>query len=575
MTYSRNRFFCLTALSPLALALAAVSAHAATRVDLHQQDIARVNSQYAGASLSVGTPQQAGVRHVEMLAMDAESSLSVLNTSSEADGSRTTRYQQSFRGVPIFGEHVVVAEDANGRVRTLFGVQVNGLGSELATTAPKLSRTQALAIGKRVSIGSGALSMRIEREDSRQMIYIDDDNRAHMAYVVSFFADSISGGSPTRPSVIVDADSGRVLKQWEGLTHALIGTGPGGNTRIGQYEWGSGGRYGFLDVTQSGSTCTMNNPTVRTVNLNGSTGSSRTAFSYACPRNTVRTVNGAYAPINDAHYFGGVVQNMYNAYTGANALTFQLVMRVHYGVGFENAFWDGAVMNFGDGADRFYPLVSADVAGHEVSHGYTEQQSGLIYSGQSGGINEAFSDMAGEATEFYWKGSNDFLVGAEIFKASGALRYMNNPPQDGNSINNASQYIRGMNVHYSSGVYNRAFYLLATMPGWGTQRAFQTFARANALYWTPSTTFISGACGVETAATDLGYTRADITAVFSSVGVSCRAAVAVAPAAANATDDTISDNTTVNSPIRACPAASRQRAEQCAGSGQHRAHLSR
>src|SRR5262249_977546 len=145
------------------------------------------------------------------------------------------------------------------------------------------------------------------------------------------------------------------------------------------------------------------------------------------------------------------------------------------------------------------------------------------YSGQSGGINEAFSDMAGEAAEYYFHGgSNDFKVGAEIFKAAGqALRYMNNPPQDGASIDKASQYYKGLHVHYSSGVYNKAFYLLARKPGWNTQTAFKAFAKANQDYWTASTNFNQGACGVESAAQDLGYTKADVTAAFSAVGVSC------------------------------------------------------
>src|SRR5690606_26949383 len=162
------------------------------------------------------------------------------------------------------------------------------------------------------------------------------------------------------------------------------------------------------------------------------------------------------------------------------------------------------------------------VSAHEVSHGYTEQNSGLTYSGQSGGINEAFSDMAGEAAEYYFNGgSNDFLVGAQIFKGSGALRYMANPPQDGASIGHADDYYSGMDVHYSSGVYNKAFYLLANKSGWNTQKAFQTFARANRDYWTSSTDFDQGACGVEQAAGDLGFSEADVTSAFASVGVSC------------------------------------------------------
>ncbi|EIL90074.1 M4 family metallopeptidase, partial [Rhodanobacter spathiphylli] len=136
-------------------------------------------------------------------------------------------------------------------------------------------------------------------------------------------------------------------------------------------------------------------------------------------------------------------------------LNMQLVMKVHYKSNYENAFWDGSAMYFGDGASTFYPLVSLDVTSHEISHGYTEQNSGLEYSGQSGGMNEAYSDIAGEAAEFYDRGSADFLVGADIVKTSAgigdALRYMCNPTQDGGSIDNAADYYNGLDVHYSSG----------------------------------------------------------------------------------------------------------------------------
>ena len=126
--------------------------------------------------------------------------------------------------------------------------------------------------------------------------------------------------------------------------------------------------------------------------------------------------------------------------------------------------------------------------------------------------------MGGEATEYYWKGTNDFLVGQEIFKAPPVgLRYMCNPTQDGGSIDSAANYTSSLDVHYSSGVYNKAFCTLAKTSGWNTPTAFKVFARANALYWTPSSTFVSGACGMLTAATDLGLSTANVT----SVGLQC------------------------------------------------------
>ncbi|MFS8136778.1 MAG: M4 family metallopeptidase [Thermomonas sp.] len=479
--------------------------------------MSQLKQQYQSVAASRGIAAMVHTRHEQFIGTDANSLLLMRRISAD-HGVRNYRYDQSFRGIPVFGEGIVVSEDLNGNVRTLFGNMISGLEQDIASTTPRITRGAALAAGKQGSLGSRISAYRTENEKSDLVVFVDDNGRGHLAYSVSFFADG-ANVLPTRPMMLVDANNGRILKQWEGLTHAAVGTGPGGNSKTGQYEWGSGGIHGYLDVSQSGSTCTMNNANVKSVNLNGGT-TGTTAFSYTCPRNTYKAINGGYSPINDAHYFGGVITNMYPAYTGYNALNIQLVMRVHYKTSYENAFWDGSTMSFGDGASTFYPLVSVDVAGHEVSHGFTEQHSNLTYSGQSGGMNEAFSDMGGEATEYYWKGSNDFNVGTEIFKASGALRYMCTPSQDGKSIDNASQYTTGLDPHYASGVYNKMFCNLAKTSGWGTPTAFKVLARANAQYWTASSTYASGACGVITAATDLGLSTSAVAAAFTSVGVS-------------------------------------------------------
>ncbi len=88
-------------------------------------------------------------------------------------------------------------------------------------------------------------------------------------------------------------------------------------------------------------------------------------------------------------------------------------------------------------------------------------------------MNEAFSDMAGEAAAWYMRGTGTFLVGDDIKKGSGAMRYMNNPEQDGISIGHASKYTSSMDVHHTSGVFNKAFYLLATKSGWTVRKAFE------------------------------------------------------------------------------------------------------
>ena len=268
----------------------------------------------------------------------------------------------------------------------------------------------------------------------------------------------------------------------------------------------------------------MNSGDVITVNLNQRyDNSSVTPFRFACPYNDYKAINGAFAPLNDAHYFGNLVFQMYGSWFGGLRPLNErkLYMKVHYGNGYENAFWDGQAMTFGDGRSRFYPLVSLDVSAHEVSHGFTELNSGLVYEGQSGGINEAFSDMAGEAAEYFMKGSNDWKVGADIFKGSGALRYMDQPSRDGASIEHAAQYHDGIDVHHSSGVYNRAFYLLSRTPGWNTRKAFEVFVDANRFYWTETSSFAQGACGVIRSAQNRSYGSAEVVAAFAAVGVSC------------------------------------------------------
>ncbi|WP_269801438.1 M4 family metallopeptidase [Colwellia sp. Bg11-28] len=315
----------------------------------------------------------------------------------------------------------------------------------------------------------------------------------------------------------MDAKSGHTLKHWDSLNFSDA-TGPGGNTKVGQYEYGTD--FDSLDVTETGDNCAMENTNVKTVNLNHSKSGSN-VFTFACSRNTHKEINGAYSPLNDAHFFGNAIFSMFNDWYSTSPLDSQLVLRVHYGNSYENAFWDGSSMTFGDGGSRLYPLVSLDVTAHEVAHGVTEQNSGLIYSAQSGGINEAFSDLAGEAAEYYVRGSNDWLTGADIFKGEGSLRYMEDPTRDGNSIGHADNYYNGIDVHHSSGVFNRAFFLLANKDNWNTKLAFDVMYDANRFYWTPNTTFIEGACGVIHAADDLGYNVTDVIDSFEQVGVTC------------------------------------------------------
>jgi Zn-dependent metalloprotease len=434
------------------------------------------------------------------------------------NGNSITRYQQYHLGVPVWGEAIVAKAPTNA-LTTSTPALTGGMLRNLAQDLPSAKTTvsQAAALQKAKSLAGAQVT---SNEQAQLYIRQGANGAAHLFYLISFINDSAK--APSRPFYMIDATSGAVLEKWEGLNH-VDGTGPGGNGKTGLYEYQVGGKYGPLNVSQSGSTCSLDSPNVYTVNMNGGTANLSTAHTFTCPRNAVKAINGAYGPMNDAHFAGNVVFNMYQSYLGIRPISQKLKMRVHYGTSYENAFWDGTQMTFGDGGGTFYPLVSLDVAAHEVSHGFTEQHSRLTFSGQAAGISESFSDMAGEAAEFFARGSNDWMVGAEVFKTTGALRYLANPGLDGKSIDHASKYTSTMDPHYSSGVYNKAFYTLAKTTGWDVKKAFQVMAHANDLYWTSTSTFNAGACGVEKAATDYGYSKADVTAAFAVVGVSCLA----------------------------------------------------
>lgn len=448
--------------------------------------------------------------------LTADAGFQTLRHIASPEGRIYTRSQQTYKGVPIWGEHVITTREQTGEVVGMHGYLIKGLENTQLDVVPGFDASRALAdMQLEHSLTRGAVKKFNYQNETSELVIFIDHNAPKLSYAVSFFADTEEGGDPARPTFLVDAKTGEILFQFDGLTTADA-TGPGGNNKTGQYDYGID--FGFLDVAFSGGTSTMNNVDVKTVNLNHGTSGS-TAFSFAGTHNTVKQINGAFSPLNDAHFFGGVVFGMYSDWYQTAPLSFQLTMRVHYSTNYQNAFWNGSSMTFGDGGSTFYPLVSLDVSSHEVSHGFTEQNSGLIYSAQSGGINEAFSDIAGEAAEFYNSGSNDWQVGADIFKAAGALRYMDDPPLDGSSIGHADDYVPGMDVHYSSGVYNKAFYLLATTAGWDTRKAFDVFVRANQLYWSPSSDYVDAFAGIETATTDLGYSLTDVQAAFAQVGI--------------------------------------------------------
>lgn len=427
------------------------------------------------------------------------------------------RILQYYQNIPVWGASLVSTHLKSGQYVEVVGSYYENIERDLKSTDAKISQSDAMAI----AISKTAIQSSEMIRNKQSVLYImqGQDKKSHLVYQISFMLD---GSNPSRPYFVIDAQDGKILEQWDGLT-TRDGFGPGGNTKTGQYRYGTD--YPALIVTEAVSgTCTMDSPNVLTIDMKNRT-SGGAIHSFVCPENTYKAVNGAFSPINDAQSFGNVTFNMYHDWFNTSPLTMKLSMRVHYSTNYENAFWDGTGMTFGDGASYFYPLVSLDVTAHEVSHGFTEQHSGLVYSRQPGGINEAFSDIAGEAAEFYDNPNkpegqrNDWLVGGTIVKTGTALRYFDDPTRDGRSIGHASNYYDGLDVHYSSGVFNKAFYTLAHKAGWNTQKAFSAFVLANQTYWNPNSDFNNAGCGVARAAKDLGLSQSDVVSAFNVVGV--------------------------------------------------------
>jgi len=452
--------------------------------------------------------------------LKSKNQFKVIHERKDTKGNTHSRYQQTYMGVPVWGDSLVLHKKQTGKLTAsgyiIKGIDESKVESHIVNSA---AMEQQAAISLAMDINKHTPDQWTIKNIHAELVIYLLNNSPKLAYKINYLVHPKSiDQKPSRPHMILDAINGKVLKQWEGLTHLKTGTGPGGNEKTGRYEYGTD--FGFLDITVDNETCTLENQNVKTINLNHGTSGSE-AHSYACPRNTVKEINGAYSPLNDAHFFGNTVFDMFQDWLGVAPLSFQLVMQVHFENDFENAFWDGSAMVFGDGGDMLYPLVDLNIAAHEVSHGFTEQNSNLIYRDQSGGINEAFSDIAGEAAEYYLKGSVDWLVGSETMKNQEAMRYFENPTLDGYSIGHTDDYVDGMDVHESSGVFNRAFYLIANTEGWNVQSAFMIFANANMDYWSANTDFHDGACGVIHAANDLSLNYNLVNDTFKQVGINC------------------------------------------------------
>ncbi|MGY3533218.1 MULTISPECIES: M4 family metallopeptidase [Bradyrhizobium] len=517
----------------LACLLLSASLGSATAAEI--REVNKVVPQNTPVSVTPqGIPLEASV--AGLLELDTSSSLKPLANRSGA----TLRLEQHHNRIPVWGQQIVLERSADGtRIVAVSGTAAYNLGPALTA---KITKQQALQKAKEIVLSSAPTlrASSYENEEAQLVYLVQKSGEVRLVYRTSFYTtvqNGTAGPRQTRPVFFIDAVTGETVSSYENIQHAQKGTGPGGNAKTGQYTYGSEMVPPF-EVSEQGTTCQMDSPDVFTEHMHNSGEKEATnkPFEFRCYNNAGDGTNGAFSPLNDAQFFGKVVVDMYKDWYGVSPLKQKLHLRVHYLRNFENASWNGSSVTFGDGERYFYPLVGLDVVAHEVSHGFTEQNSNLEYQYQSGGMNESFSDMAGEAAEYYFfqkygnafgRSGSDWRVAADVAKKAGtALRDMCDPPQDGVSIDHVSKYNDRLDVHHSSGIYNKVFCILSKRSGWDIRKAFHAFAVANQDYWTINATFQTGAEGVLRAAHKLKYQTKDVVFAFDHVGICCTMAAA-------------------------------------------------
>ena len=478
----------------------------------------------------------------------------------DADGTEHVRYQRNYQGLPVIGGDFVV-QSRNGKVGKVSQTLRSAARPSLK---PVVTSDQAI-----VEAGSRFGSHFQGAPSSRLVVYARGTSPvlAHEVVFKGIKADQ----TETEMHYFVDARSGRVLDQWDTVQTARPGPGGGACTgataAVGTGKSLTAGTV-VLNTTKCGSSYQLVDPTRgggATHNMAMKTAGMGAVFTGTTNVWGNFLVSNSQTAAADAHYGVATTWDYFKNMHGRNGIANDgqgAISRVHYGRNYANASWsDGCFcMTFGDGDNgaTILPLVALDIAGHEMSHGVTSRSAGLIYSGESGGLNEATSDIFGTMVEYYANNPNDpgdYVVGEELFPNNAAMnqaiRWMFKPSLDGASPDCYSSSLGSIDVHYSSGVANHFYYLLAegavvpagfgagtaanltpaslvcngntAIAGIGREAAGKIWYRALTVYMTSSTNYAAARVATVNAASDLyGAASAQTNAVkaaWSAVSV--------------------------------------------------------
>ncbi len=455
----------------------------------------------------------------------------VYNVSVDGDGSSHVRFTRTYNGLPVLGSGMVIVHNkADG---DYLGISRDLEQPLSLSTDPGVSKEQAKETAGQHFEG------KLESVKKPRLVVRAVEGNPRLAWEVVATGTAPDGQTPSELHVFVDANNGRVIGDYDEVRR-IAGTGHSiysGTVEIST-DRGRGG-YVMRDVAHGNGT---------TINMHNRRwgGSVFTDTNNEWGNGSMSDPDSAAV---DAHFGAATTYEYYKNVHGRNGIFGDgrgVPSRVHYGNGYVNAFWDGQQMTYGDGRGNRYPLVSLDVAGHEMTHGVTSAVARLAYEGDAGGLNESTSDIFGTMVEFYAnvdEDPGDYLIGEE-FKANFGgrpLRWMYDPSTDGRSFNCWNTRVPRSDPHYSSGVGNHFFFLLAqgsenarfpdsptcngsTVEGIGRSKAAAIWFKALRDYFLPRETYSDARDDTLQAAADLygrgGAEYKAVQAAWNAVDVS-------------------------------------------------------
>ncbi|CAM0997418.1 Neutral metalloproteinase [Rhodanobacter sp. Root179] len=449
----------------------------------------------------------------------------------DANGTEHVRLDRTYKGLPVIGGDLVV-HSRNGSYQSASLTQ----GAALNLSVQPVIGADEAAVIAGTEFGSAFAGM----PERTLSIYARGHGAARLVWRIRMH------NAQADTTYIVDARSGAIVEHWSNLETAAV-TGQAKTLYSGTVPLVTNSVIGGYELRDP------NRGRMRTIDGSNSRTSGQIYKDSDNVWGNSTTLDLATAAA-DAEYGASMTWDFYKTAFGRNGIGDDgkgAYNRVHYGTKYNNAFWSDACfcMTYGDGDGiNVGPLVALDITGHEMSHGVTARTAGLIYSGESGGLNEANSDILGTMVEFYANNSHDtpdYMIGESIVPANvpgspsqHALRYMWKPSLDGRSPDFYVSNIGSLDVHYSSGVANHFYYLLAegttpktfsgvvhssptfngaSLPGIGRAKAQKIWYRALTVYFTSSTDYAAARVATIQAAKDLyGTTSAEANAVAAT-----------------------------------------------------------